>query len=102
MGRGRWCSTLLLAVAITVVGLPVPGVPRVLALAPSAWPQRLAGATRAATAVAIAEALYPQGVQTHEAILASGATSNLLDALVVGPLAAAWHVPICSPTPRPP
>ncbi|MCL6564521.1 MAG: cell wall-binding repeat-containing protein, partial [Firmicutes bacterium] len=94
MGRGRGLSIMLLAVAVTAGGLPVPGGRQVLAMAPNAWPQRLAGTTRAATAAAVAEALYPQGVPTHQALLASGASANLLDALVAGPLAAAWHVPI--------
>lgn len=53
---------------------------------------RLAGSTRAGTALAIAERAYPNGAST--VILASGANQDLFDPLVAGPLAAALKAPI--------
>ncbi|MBX5468008.1 MAG: cell wall-binding repeat-containing protein [Firmicutes bacterium] len=56
--------------------------------------ERLAGPTRTATAVAIAEADFPSGVPSHTAILASGQDANLVDALTAAPLAHLLNVPI--------
>ncbi|CAB1129466.1 exported protein of unknown function [Candidatus Hydrogenisulfobacillus filiaventi] len=53
---------------------------------------RLAGSTRAGTALAIAKEQYPTGAST--VILASGADQNLFDPLVAGPLAYALKAPI--------
>ncbi|MBX5466136.1 MAG: cell wall-binding repeat-containing protein [Firmicutes bacterium] len=81
--------------AAVLVGIAplAPAVPAASAPFP-AWPTRLAGPTRAATAVAVATAEFPDGVPSHRALLVSGATPDLVDALVAGPLAFDWHVPI--------
>ncbi|CAB1127725.1 exported protein of unknown function [Candidatus Hydrogenisulfobacillus filiaventi] len=59
---------------------------------PPAGPGRVAGADRAATALALAQRAFPAGAAT--AVLAPGDNADLLDALVAGPLAAALQAPI--------
>lgn len=80
-----------------LLGLMVTSAPAFAAAPPgpspaSAVPQRLAGATRAGTALSIAEATYPTGVPSGTAIITAG--NQLFDTLVAGPLAYALHAPI--------
>ncbi|MCY0885442.1 MAG: cell wall-binding repeat-containing protein [Firmicutes bacterium] len=55
---------------------------------------RVYGESRQATALALAEQAFPQGVPSGTAILTAGRNRDLVDALTAGPLAAALHVPI--------
>lgn len=54
----------------------------------------LAGADRMATAIAIANAQYPNGPSSGIVILASGANANLIDSVTAAPLAKALGAPI--------
>src|SRR3954471_14466479 len=53
---------------------------------------RLAGSTRAGTTAAISQELNPAGTET--AIIVSGESGRLSDALVAGPLARSYNAPI--------
>lgn len=56
--------------------------------------QRLAGADRLATAIAIANAEYPNGPPNATVVLASSADANLIDSVTAAPLAYALKAPI--------
>ncbi|MCL6562463.1 MAG: cell wall-binding repeat-containing protein [Firmicutes bacterium] len=94
--------SVLAASGLTLAACGFAGAPATHAARPTARPAdtappavaagRIAGPDRAATAAAIAQRAFPQGVAT--VVVASGADANLFDPLVAGPLAAALHAPI--------
>ncbi|MCL6564292.1 MAG: cell wall-binding repeat-containing protein, partial [Firmicutes bacterium] len=62
---------------------------------------RIAGADRMTTAIAVADALYPDGPPTKTVVIASGEAANWVDSVTVAPLASALKAPIllsASPT----
>ncbi|MCL6563077.1 MAG: cell wall-binding repeat-containing protein [Firmicutes bacterium] len=87
--RRPWVG--LMAALLTAFGIG-PGYP--VAAQSTPMVHRLAGADRLATAIAIADAEYPNGPPTATVVLASSADANLIDSVTAAPLAYALKAPI--------
>lgn len=86
-------ATLTASAALPQGTVSAPSLTVSWAAAPIAT-VRLQGATRTATAAAVAEAAFPNGVPSGTAILTDGEDSHLVDALTAAPLARVLDAPI--------